>query len=358
MKRSVFGFLDRGNLLDLLRNFIVFEVEEGQPVKKVARYQQFDAANEIVRRALDLDREQEWRRGLIWHTQGSGKSLTILFAAKKLWHHPKLQQPTILIVIDRDQLQDQMMGQFIRTNTESCKVAQSKAELVNLLSEGDGYRGIIVTIMHKFSSYERFAVPRTNVIALIDEAHRSQEGDFGNWMRATLPAASLFGFTGTPIENSDHNTPMAFGRILGKDDTGAERVERYMQPGGRYTIADAIRDGATIPIQFEPRVSDWSVWGKNLDEAFEKEFAHLPEGEREALKTENAKLEVILKLPKRIKMIAEDLAADFDERVRPNRYKAMSVCYDKETCALYKAALNRARSRSIALYLFRRSRSR
>jgi type I restriction enzyme R subunit len=178
------------------------------------------------------------------------------------------------------------------------------------------------------------------VIALIDEAHRSQEGDFGNWMRATLPAASLFGFTGTPIENNDHNTPMAFGRILGKDDAGAERVERYMQPGGRYTIADAIRDGATIPIHFEPRISDWSIWGKNLDEAFEQEFAHLPEGERETLKTENAKLEVILKLPKRIAMIAEDLAADFKERVRPNRFKAMLVCYDKETCALYKAALD------------------
>lgn len=140
MKRSVYGLLDRGNLLDILRNFIVFEVEEGRPVKKVARYQQFAAANEIVRRSLDLDREQEWRRGLVWHTQGSGKSLTILFAAKKMWHHPKLQQPTILIVIDRDQLQDQMIGQFIRTNTEACRVAESKAELISLLSDGDGYR--------------------------------------------------------------------------------------------------------------------------------------------------------------------------------------------------------------------------
>ena len=105
----------------------------------MTRYQQFAAANEIVRRALDLDREQEWRRGLIWHTQGSGKSLTILFAAKKLWHHPKLEQPTILVVIDRDQLQDQMIGQFIHTNTESCRVAQSKAALVSLLSDGDGF---------------------------------------------------------------------------------------------------------------------------------------------------------------------------------------------------------------------------
>ncbi len=350
MKRSVYGLFDRGNLLDIVRNFIVFEVEEGRPVKKVARYQQFAAANEIVRRSLDLDREQEWRRGLVWHTQGSGKSLTILFAAKKLWH--VLNQPTILIVIDRDQLQDQMTGTFIRTNTEHCRVAASKAELVRLLSDGDGYRGIIVTIMHKFSGHERVAVPRPDVIALIDEAHRSQEGDFGNWMRATLPKASLFGFTGTPIENSDHNTPKNFGRILGKDDLGQERVERYMQPGGRYSIADAIRDGATVPVHFEPRISDWAVWEKNLDEAFEREFARLPEGEREQLKRENAQLEYILKLPKRIQQIAEDVARDFDQRVRPNRFKAMLVCHDKETCALYKEALDKLLDKEATLCVF------
>jgi type I restriction enzyme R subunit len=344
--------LDRGNLLDILRNFIVFEVEEGVAVKKVARYQQFAAANEIVRRSLDLEREQEWRRGLVWHTQGSGKSLTILFAAKKLWHHPKLTQPTVIVVIDRDQLQDQMIGQFIRTNTETCKIAENKAELVALLSDGDGYRGIIVTIMHKFSGHERFAVPRRNVVALVDEAHRSQEGDFGKWMRATLPEASLFGFTGTPIENGDHNTPMAFGRILGKDESGSERVERYMQPGGRYSIADAIRDGATIPIHFEPRVSDWAVWGEKLDEVFEREFGHLPEGERETLKRENAKLEVILKLPKRIQMIAEDVAGDFTARVQPNSFKAMLVCYDKETCTLYKAALDALLGQEASLCVF------
>jgi type I restriction enzyme R subunit len=352
IKRSVFGLFDRRNLLDLMRNFIVFEVEEGKAVKKVARYQQFAAANEIVRRSLELDKEQEWRRGLIWHTQGSGKSLTILFAAKKMWHAPELRSPTILIVIDRDQLQDQMIGHFIATNTETCRMAESKVDLIKLLSEGDGYRGIIVTIMHKFTGHEHFAVPRRNVIALVDEAHRSQEGEFGKWMRATLPEASLFGFTGTPIENTDHNTPLAFGRILGKDDTGKERIERYMQPGGRYSIADAIRDKATIPIHYEPRIGDWAVWGEKLDAVFEREFGHLPEGEREQLRRENAKLEIILKLPKRIKMVAEDIADDFKNRVRPNKFKAMVVCYDKETCALYKAALDELLGPGVALPIY------
>lgn len=352
MRCSVYGLFDRRNLLDILRNFIVFEVEQGVPIKKVTRYQQFAAANEIVKRSLDLDREQEWRRGLVWHTQGSGKSLTILFAAKKMWHDPALQQPTILVVIDRDQLQDQMFGQFVRTNTETCRVAAGREDLIRLLGDGDGFRGIIVTIMHKFTGRENFAVPRRNVIALIDEAHRSQEGEFGKWMRATLPEASLFGFTGTPIENDDHNTPVAFGRVLGKDDSGNERIERYMQPGGRYSIADAIRDGATIPVNFEPRVSDWQVWGEKLDTVFEREFAHLPEGEREQLKTENAKLENILKHPKRIAMIAADAAKDFVDRVRPNGFKGMLVCYDKETCALYKAALDEVMSPDASICIF------
>lgn len=340
MRRAVYGLFDRSNLLDILRNFIVFEIEEGRPVKKVARYQQFAAANEIVRRSLELDREQEWRRGLVWHTQGSGKSLTILFAAKKLWHHPALQSPTVLVVIDRDQLRDQMTGQFIRTNTENCAIPESRPELERLLAAGDGYRGIIVTTVQMFQARLKVEVKRRNIVALVDEAHRSQEGDFGTWLRSALEEASLFGFTGTPIENDDHNTPKAFGRILGKDASGTERVERYMQPGGRYSIADAIRDGATVPIHFEPRVTDWSVWGKDLDEAFEKEFARLPAGERERLKTENAKLEVILKLPERIKQIAEDVGADLARRVRPNGFKAMLVCHDKETCVLYKEALD------------------
>ena len=117
---------------------MVLEVEQGVPVKKVARYQQFAAANEIVRRSVQLDREQEWRRGLVWHTQGSGKSLTIVFAAKKMWNDSALQQPTILIIIDREQLQDQMFGQFVRTNTETCRVATGREDLMKLLGDGEG----------------------------------------------------------------------------------------------------------------------------------------------------------------------------------------------------------------------------
>jgi len=332
---GIHGLCDRGNLLDMLRNFVVFDNEQGQRIKKVARWQQFGAANELVKRALETDKPRGWRRGLVWHTQGSGKSLTMLFAARKMWFDPALQMPTIIIVVDRDQLEDQISGQFFRTNTENCHVATSREDLLTKLR--DGYRGIIVTIMHKFEPGD-FQIDRRNVIVLVDEAHRTQEGDLGTAMRYVLKEASLFGFTGTPIEIDDRNTPRAFGRELSTDDTGVTRYERYLEP--RYSIADSIRDGATLRLLWEPSPRDWELWGKELDAKFDATFAHLPEGEREQLKKENAVIDVMVKLPQRIADIAGEVADHFKKHVRPNRFKAMLVCYNKETVALYKTALD------------------
>jgi type I restriction enzyme R subunit len=335
LKSGIYGLCDRSNLLDILRNFVVFDTEQGQRIKKVTRWQQFGSANELVKRALETDKPRGWRRGLVWHTQGSGKSLTMLFAARKMWFHPNLQQPTILIIVDRDQLEDQISGQFFRTNTENCHVTTSRDDLLAKLR--DGYRGIIVTIMQKFQPGD-FHVDRRNVIVLVDEAHRTQEGDLGTAMRYVLKEASLFGFTGTPIELDDHNTPRAFGRELSTDDTGVTRFERYLEP--RYSIADSIRDGATLRLIWEPSPRDWKLWGKELDDKFDKTFAHLPEGERERLKRENAVIDVLVKHPDRIADIAAEVADHFVKHVRPNRFKAMLVCYNKETVALYKTALD------------------
>lgn len=335
LESGIHGLCNRANLLDLLRNFVVFDQEQGQRVKKVARWQQFGAANELVKRALELDKPRGWRRGLVWHTQGSGKSLTMLFAARKMWFDPRLNMPTIIVVVDRDQLEDQISGQFFRTNTENCHVTTSRADLLAKLR--DGYRGILVTIMHKFEPGD-FQVDRRNVIVLVDEAHRTQEGDLGTAMRFVLKEASLFGFTGTPIEIDDRNTPRAFGRELSTDDTGVTKFERYVEP--RYSIADSIRDGATLRLLWEPSPRDWKLWGKELDAKFDASFAHLPEGEREQLKRENAVIDVMVKLPQRIADIAAEVAEHFVKHVRPNRFKAMLVCYNKETVALYKAALD------------------
>jgi type I restriction enzyme, R subunit len=347
LKSGIYGLCDRANLLDMLRNFVVFDTEQGTRIKKIARWQQFGAANEIVSRALETDKSRGWRRGLVWHTQGSGKSLTMLYAARKMWFHPDLQQPTILIIVDRDQLEDQISGQFFRTNTENCYVTTSREDLLATLR--DGYRGIIVTIMQKFQPGD-FQVDRRNVIVLVDEAHRTQEGDLGTAMRYVLKDASLFGFTGTPIELDDHNTPRAFGRELSTDDTGVTRFERYLEP--RYSIADSIRDGATLRLVWEPSPRDWKLWGTELDEKFEKAFAHLPQGEREQLKRENAVIDVMVKHPSRVADIAEEIADHFLKHVRPNRFKAMLVCYNKETVALYKTALDALLGEGVTVAIF------
>ena len=286
----------------------------------------------------------------MWHTQGSGKSLTILFAARKLWN--LLNQPTVIIVLDREQLQDQMVKQFVQTNTQNCRVAEGKDDLLSLLRDGDGYRGIILTIMHKFDWRDAVEIKRSDVVMLVDEAHRTQYGQIAIDMRKLLPNASMFGFTGTPLELDDRNTPVAFGQEQGKDVAGHEIFERYMD---RYSIADALRDRATVPIRWQARMTDWKVWGKALDEQFEELFAHLSPGERNALKTQEAKLDRILKHPERIAQIAADVAEHFKQHVQRNGFKAMLACHDKETCVLYKAALDTLLGPEVSLCIYSES---
>ncbi|MBI4446309.1 MAG: HsdR family type I site-specific deoxyribonuclease [Acidobacteria bacterium] len=342
MKCTTYGLFDRGNLLDMIQNFIVFETEQGQLVKKIARYQQFRAANKIVGRALEIDKASGQRRGIVWHTQGSGKSLTMLFAARKLWNDPSLEQPTIIIVVDREQLQDQMVGELFKANSENVAVATSIRDMRRLIGEGDGYRGIIVTIVNKFDGMEQELSKRPNIIMLVDEAHRTQYGDLGVFMRSAMPNASLFGLTGTPLELDDLNTPRAFGKQLDTD-----RYERYMD---RYSIEDSLRDGATKPIHYEIRMTDWTVAYADLDKKFEALFADRSPEERKLLMGE-AKLDAILKHPKRIAQIADDIARHFVDHIRPNGFKAMIVCRDKDTCALYKAALDQLLAPEVSLII-------
>ena len=331
MKCTLYGLFDRKNLLDLIQNFIVYDTERGVVIKKVARYQQLRAANKMVERAIGLARPSGERRGIVWHTQGSGKTLTMIFCPRKLWNNPLLAQPTIVIVVDREQLEDQMAGELFRTNTENVTVAGSRRELRRLLA--DDYRGVILTLVHKFDEIEVEMTRRSNIVILVDEAHRTQYGDLGTYMRSAIPNASMFGLTGTPIELNDRNTPRSFGKELGPDS-----FERYMD---RYGIVDSIRDGATKPIHYEVRNIDWTVAHADLDQKFEELFADRSPEERKLLLHE-AKLDSILKHPRRIAQVAEDIAKHFAQHVRPNGFKAMVVCRDKEMCALYKTSLDAA----------------
>jgi len=331
MKVSLYGLFDHRNMLDLIRYFILHVTEDGKTIKKVARYQQYRAANKLAARAVEVVRKSQWRRGLVWHTQGSGKTLTMIFAARKLWEAGELTQPTIVILVDREQLEDQMTAELFATQTENWTVAGTIRELADLLS-GD-HRGVILTTIHKFDGMVAdICRGRANIIVMADEAHRTQEGDYGTYMRAALPKASMFGFSGTPIENDDHNTPNAWGQL--KDDG---TLERYMD---FYPVEKALKDKVVIPIHYLPRLTDWQLWGAKLDLAFNRVFAHLSEAERAKLASQEAKLDALIKHPQRIAQIAADVATHFKEHVRPNGFKAMLVCKDKETCVLYKEALD------------------
>lgn len=331
MKVSLYGLFDRANMLDFLRHFIVFVTKDGKTNKVVVRYQQYLAVRDILGRATDLTMPSEKRRGLIWHTQGSGKTLTMIYAARSLWEDPKLNQPTVILLVDREQLGDQMDRELMATGTENVHVAASKRDLEEKLA-GD-YRGVILTTVHLFDGMPKnITKKRDNVIVMADEAHRTQERDLGTYMRSAVEGASLFGFTGTPIEKDDHNTPVAWGQV---NDDGT--IERYM--GRPYTVTDALQDGVVKPLHWQPRKTDWQLYGQKLDAAFKREFGHLPEPEQNKLVSGSSTLDVLLKLPKRINQISDDVVEHFTEHVRPNGFKAMLVCKDKETVSLYTEAL-------------------
>jgi type I restriction enzyme R subunit len=331
MKVSLYGLFDRANLLDFIRHFIVFVTRDGKTEKVVVRYQQYQAVHDILGRATELTLPPEKRRGLIWHTQGSGKTLTMIYAARSLWEDKRLNSPTVILLVDREQLGDQMDRELQATGTDNVHAAVSKRDLEAKLA-GD-YRGVILTTVHLFEGMpKRITRDRANVIVMADEAHRTQERDLGTYMRAAVAGASLFGFTGTPIERDDHNTPLAWGRH--KDDG---TIERYM--GRPYTVTDALRDGVVKPIHWQPRKIDWQLYGPKLDAAFKREFGHLPVDEQNKLVAGSSTLDVLLKLSTRIGQIADDVTAHFTEHVRPNGFKAMLVCKDKETVKLYTRAL-------------------
>jgi type I restriction enzyme R subunit len=323
---GVLGVLDPYTLVDLAAHFIVFETRDGKTTKKLARYQQHRAANKIVRRVVagELD------RGIIWHTQGSGKSLTMVFAARKLMR-VGLDRPTVLVVIDRRDLDQQINETLEACSFDGVARALSREDLGEILGDDDR-RGVVVTTVQKFTEGLEALQQRPNVIVFVDEAHRSQEGDFGIRMRAALPNAKLFAFTGTPIETTDRSTRKAFSPVVDG------KYENYLDA---YSIKQAIMDGATAPIAYDPGPVQWNVEGDAVDEAFEREFGHLSEDERAALKKDAARRSVVAKTPERVEAIAADVAKYLAERTAPAGFKAQLVAVDREACVAYAEALEK-----------------
>jgi len=324
LEDAVTGLLAPATLLDILANFTLFATDsKKRRLKLVCRYQQYDGANRIVARVL----AGFPKKGLLWHFQGSGKSLLMVFAAQKLRMHPRLKNPTVLIVVDRIDLDTQLSATFLASDIPNLVKADSRAELQRLLTQDT--RKIIITTIFKFGEADGVLNAGHTIIALVDEAHRTQEGDLGLAMRAALPNAFLFGLTGTPINRRDRNTFYAFG--------AAQDAHGYLS---RYSFETSIRDGATLPLHFEPRRLDLHIAKEALDQAFATLTGNLSDLDRDSLGKAASRMAVLVKAPERIRAICADIARHYRNTVEPNGFKGMVVTFDQECCLLYKAALD------------------
>lgn len=331
------GMLAPANLLDLVRNFIVFERDEnsGKTIRKLCRYQQFGAVNKALQRARTA-KTPTGRGGVVWHTQGSGKSLTMLWLALKLRRDPLHENPTLVIVTDRKDLDEQISKTFVACGFPNPEQAESVRDLKRLLSGPTGKT--VLTTVQKFQEIEGRGKAKgrrsqeeypllseaKNIFVLADEAHRTQYGGLAANLRNALPNACFFGFTGTPIDKQDRSTLQTFGGYI---DT--------------YTIEQAVADGATVPIFYESRLADLRIVGNSLDALFDRVFADRTEEEREAIKKKFGREEAIARAPRRIELICLDLLEHYTQHIQPNGFKAQVVAVNRETAALYKETLDR-----------------
>lgn len=325
LKLSAESMLRPHVVLDILGSFTLFATDKKKRrIKIICRYQQYEAANKIVERVL----AGYPRKGLIWHFQGSGKSLLMVFAAQKLRMHAGLKNPTVLIVVDRIDLDSQITGTFTGADIPNLEKADSREKLRQLL--GQDVRKIIITTIFKFGEATGSLNERSNIIALVDEAHRTQEGDLGRKMREALPNAFLFGLTGTPINRADRNTFYAFG--ADEDEKG------YMS---RYGFEESIRDGATLKLHFEPRLIDLHIDKAALDAAYKDLTGGLSDLDKDNLAKTAAKMAVLVKTSERIRKICEDIVEHFQTKVEPNGFKGQIVTFDRESCLLFKTELDK-----------------
>lgn len=334
MKLGIVGLLQPTRVLDILKNFLVFERTEGKIIKKVARYQQLRAANKIAERVIHSDLKQ----GVIWHTQGSGKSLTMLYTAYKLLHAQQLNDPTIYIVVDRKDLREQIGGTFDDCEFPNAREVNNIGDLKSIIDTAPS--GVFITTVQKFRELGDRQDLRDNVIILIDEAHRTQYGDFQMELQAVLPNAKRFAFTGTPIPK----THQEFGIVKQKGDH-----EYYLD---RYSIQDAIDDGATMPIRYTFGPQEWFLDKDKLKQGYEEITAELTEDQKRLVERKIQPWKVFLKHPDRISTLAQDIATDYREMIEPQGYKAQIVACDKEACVLYYNELLKYFGRSEIAVIF------
>lgn len=317
------GIFEKKKLLDIINNFVVFETDGENIIKKVAAYHQYHATNKAVKKTIEATKTEGDRRcGVVWHTQGSGKSLTMVFYAGKIIQD--LNNPTIVVLTDRNDLDDQLFGTFSRCSNllrQTPKQAENRGQLREYLKVASG--GVVFTTIQKFfpengSQEYPLLSDRKNIVVIADEAHRSQYDfidGFARYMRDALPSASFIGFTGTPIELTDKNTRAVFGDYV-----------------DIYDVSQSVEDKATVPIYYEARLAK-IVLNENERPKIDPKFEELTEGEeverKEKLKSKWARLEALVGAPKRISLIAHDVVEHFENRLSAIEGKGMIVAMSR-----------------------------
>ncbi|HAB53306.1 MAG: restriction endonuclease subunit R [Ignavibacteria bacterium RIFOXYB2_FULL_35_12] len=320
-------FFNPNGILRYIKNYIIFAEQNEELNKYILRQHQVKAVEKVIRRSIDETKS----RGLIWHTQGSGKTYTMIKAAEILFKLKETDKPTIILLIDRNELEDQMIRNLTSLGLKNIKHADRIVKLRDLLKED--YRGIIISMIHKFNDMPEKVNLGKNIYVLVDEAHRTTSGDLGNYLMAAIPNAAYIGFTGTPIDKT------AYGRGTFKT-FGIDDPKGYLD---KYSISDSIEDGTTVPLYYSLAPNDLLV----PEETLEKEFLGLAEAEgisdidelnkilERAVVTKN-----FLKGKRRVKKIAKFISEHYRTYVENLGYKAFVVAVDREACALYKKALD------------------
>jgi type I restriction enzyme R subunit len=327
MLRSAELLLTPAMVLDILRSFTLYSSRRtahgALRTKVIPRYPQVEAVEAIVARCKDPKK----RQGLIWHHQGSGKTFAMAYAAAKLRHENELDAPTIVIVLDRLELIQQTESEFKSVGIQSLKTAETKEKLRDLLK--NDARGVIITTIFRFAE-AGLLNDRANIVVMVDEAHRTQEGRLGLDMREALPNAKFIGLTGTPISTEDKNTFSMFGDM--DDPDGALN---------HYSVERSIHDGSTLPVHVETRLINFHFNGEDLQAAFDDlaDEEQLTEEQRGKLAARAAHVSIVVRDQDRIKAVCKDIVDHYRARIAPLGLKAQVVAYDRATCVAYYEAI-------------------